>query len=98
MDESKSGASGLQERGSILKEAIDIINGERQSQYGDPEDSFKLIARFWEDYLSKPLNEKDVAIMMTLFKLARESHQGKRDNLVDAAGYLGIAGDMETLR
>lgn len=83
-------------RGKILQEAIDIINGERQDQYGDPEDSFQTIASYWSIYLglADPLCPKDVALMMVLFKLARESHQGNRDNLVDGAGYLGIAGDL----
>ena len=82
------------ERGSILDEAKEVINGERQNHYGDPEDSFALIAEYWSIYLDRHLSPQDVAMMMVLFKLARESHQHKRDNLVDAAGYLGILGDM----
>ena len=82
------------ERGSILDEAKEVINGERQNHYGDPEDSFALIAEYWSIYLEKNITPQDVAMMMVLFKLARESHQHKRDNLVDAAGYLGILGDM----
>ena len=35
------------ERGTVLDEAKIIINGERQDQYGDPEDNFALIARLW---------------------------------------------------
>lgn len=34
-----------------LKRADEIINGERQDQYGDPEDSFRHIARFWNAYI-----------------------------------------------
>lgn len=90
-------------RGSILDEAKTIINGEHQDQYGSPEDSFRLIGEYWTTYLSglapelPPVNvtAKDVAVMMVLFKLARQANQHKRDNLVDAAGYLGILGDME---
>lgn len=37
-----------------------------------------------------------VAMMMTLFKIARESNQHKRDNIIDAAGYLGIYADMQS--
>jgi len=102
-------------RGKILSEALETINGDRQDQYGDPENSFGLIAEYWTVYLrNKILSEsedrdindymfgemldvKDVAYMMTLFKIAREVHQHKRDNLVDAAGYLGIAGDMHNI-
>lgn len=82
--------------GSVLVEAIGIINGVRNEQYGVPEKSHELIANFWNCYLNGrqgPLTGKDVALMMTLFKIAREINgQGKRDNLVDAAGYIGIAG------
>ena len=82
-------------RGSILDEAKKTINGERQDSYGNPEDSFMLIADYWSTYLDKELSASDVAIMMVLFKIARQQNQHKRDNLVDAAGYLGILGDLE---
>ena len=88
-------------RGSVLAEAADVINGERQDVYGEPEDSFFLIADFWSVYLGKKyedvcLSREDVAMMMTLFKIAREMHQRKRDNIRDAAGYLGIYADMQS--
>lgn len=88
-------------RGSILAEAADVINGERQDVYGNPEDSFELIAKYWSVFLSPkfgpvPLYGEDVAIMMTLFKIAREMYQHKRDNIRDAAGYLGIYADMQS--
>lgn len=34
-----------------LRKADEIINGERQDQYGNPEDSFKIIAGYWNVYL-----------------------------------------------
>jgi len=88
-------------RGSVLAEAVDVINGERQDVYGAPEDSFGLIADYWSVYLSEryediDLDRRDVAMMMVLFKIARESHQHKRDNIRDAAGYLGIYADMQS--
>ena len=85
---------------SSLQEAEQIINGERQDQYGKPEDSFRIIADFWEIYLihrpdpTAPLTPLDVAHMMSLFKHARMLGQKpKRDNYVDAQGYLAIAAD-----
>lgn len=86
-----------QSAANCLAEANEIIYGERQDQYGNPEDSFGLIADLWSVYLSHKLSgnltRRDAALMMVLFKLARERHQHKRDNLVDAAGYIGIAAD-----
>lgn len=39
----------------ILQEAHDIINGERQDQYGKPENSFQIIAEFWNVLLYEKL-------------------------------------------
>ena len=97
-------------RGKVLHEALDIINGERQDVYGATEDSFRLIADYWNVYLDSrpgcctflgrttyhaaPLESSHVAMMMTLFKIAREANQHKLDNIRDCAGYLGIYADM----
>lgn len=94
------------ERGSLGYKALDVINGERQDQYGDPEDSFGKIAEYWSTYIQSMvppkftgedviyLGAKDVAMMMALLKIAREANQHKEDNIVDAIGYLALAGDM----
>jgi len=37
--------------GASLLEAEKIINGERQNSYGNPEDSFALIAKYWQTYI-----------------------------------------------
>ncbi|HUW44819.1 MAG TPA: DUF6378 domain-containing protein [Dehalococcoidia bacterium] len=86
--------------GDSLNEAHSIINGERQDSYGNPEDSFSLIAQYWNAYFSegnmdlKKLTALDVAHMMMLFKLARCSgQQSKRDNYIDIQGYAAIAAD-----
>ena len=90
-------------RGAILSKALEIINGERQDRYGSPEDSFGIIAEYWNTYLESmgigvdvfELSGSDIPIMMALFKIARMSGQKyTQDNFVDAAGYLGIADDM----
>ncbi len=90
-------------RGKILDMAKAIINGERNDRYGAPEDSFELIGTYWGIYLasvkysvfSSPIKPKDVAMMMALMKVAREAHQGRADNLIDAVAYLALAGDLE---
>ena len=86
-------------RGKVLTEAMRVINGERQDVYGAPERSFERIANYWTEYLGDQMTDRitpsDVAMMMTLFKIAREANQHKRDNIIDAAGYLGIYADMQ---
>lgn len=89
-------------RGKALKKALEIINGERQDSYGNPEDSFQLIADYWTCYLEsvgagtgQMIKPRQVAEMMALFKIARMSGQKTTaDNYADCAGYIGIAGDM----
>lgn len=98
------------QRGSVLDDAKKTINGERQDSYGNPEDSFALIAEFWNTYLQTKLTvfsgdpeacvnlgigREDVARMMALFKIARMLGQkDSRDNYVDGCGYLALAADM----
>ena len=87
---------------SCLEEAAKIINGNRQKDYGTPEDSFQRIADYWNAYLchnaitdvEHSLYAKDVAMMMVLFKIAREEHSHKHDNLVDICGYTAILDNM----
>ena len=87
--------------GDCLDEAKKTICGERQDVYGSPEDSFAIIAQYWNTYLTKgsriikgPLDAKDVAHMMVLFKMARVQGQApNRDNYVDLCGYAAIAAD-----
>jgi hypothetical protein len=82
------------ENKSILDEAEELTNGARQSAYGHPSENFKNIADGWNWYIDmkyktdSKLTPEDVALMMTLLKVARETHSVKRDNIVDAAGYL----------
>lgn len=81
----------------ILREAATTISTGRQDDYGHAEDSFATIAGMWEHYLSARFGEsveldgRDVAMMMSLLKVARDAASRKRDNLVDLAGYAALA-------
>lgn len=85
---------------SILEEAQNIVKGSRVEDYGTPEASFSTIAAYWTAYLTtcnspgEALTARDVALMMILFKVARESNKHKRDNLVDIAGYAACAATL----
>jgi len=72
---------------SILHEAYELTSGQRQEDYGRPEDSFGLIARYWSAYLGIEVTKEDVPLLMILLKVARQQTSPKRDNLVDIAGY-----------
>ena len=84
-------------RGAVLKKAYEVINGDRQDTYGHPEDSFQIIADYWNTYLGiSTIKPHDVAIMMSLFKIARmQGQKHHEDNFIDCAGYVGIACDLK---
>lgn len=86
-------------RTNILQEVDNLINGEREEEYGDPKVSFGIIAAFWTVYLmhrynfEENLDAEDVAIFMSLFKHGRMLGKNKRDNARDAIGYLALLED-----
>ena len=89
-------------KSEILKTAENIVNGDREKQYGKAEDNFNTIANLWADYLSAKdeptdIEPKDVAAMLALLKIARiASGHAKEDNWVDLAGYAACGGEIET--
>ena len=73
---------------SLLDEAYQLVTGDRQQSYDHPARNFDRIARLWSVALDKEITAEDVATCMILVKIARQLHAPKRDNLVDAVGYL----------
>jgi hypothetical protein len=73
---------------TILDEAAQLVNGDRQRDYGHPKDNLARIASLWSGILDRPVTAKEVGLCMVALKLAREVATPKRDNIVDAAGYL----------
>lgn len=82
-------------REKLLDEARRIVCGDRDRQYGKPEDNFEKISKLWSYYLTYPISKGDVAMMMILLKVAREGEKHKHDNLVDIAGYAACAAECE---
>jgi hypothetical protein len=84
-------------RSDILHNAIDIINNDRQSTHGKPEDSFANIANLWSAYLDKTISTQQVAIMMALLKVARtKNNPNHLDNFIDLAGYAALGGELRS--
>ena len=85
-------------RDQILDTAKQTICHDRNGQYGEPEDNFRMIAELWTAYLGpemyRDLNAADVANMMILFKVARNAAGSKEDNWVDIAGYAACGGEV----
>ena len=82
-------------RAEILDAAKKIVTGEREKQYGSPEDNFSVIARLWSTYAGHSFTPVDVAMMMTLLKVARiKTGHYKSDSYIDACGYLACAAEI----
>ena len=79
----------------LLKEAIKLVGGDRQEEYGDKLTNHKNIADLWSIFLKKEIDPHDVAICMALVKVARLMNQHKKDSYLDMAAYAAIAGEIE---
>lgn len=86
-------------RAAVLEKARACVCGEREEDYGSPEDSFGCIAELWEAYLraaciapdaTVAVTPTDVAMLMALLKIARVGTSfvgGTADSFVDLTGY-----------
>ena len=75
----------------ILEEALELTKGDRQAQYGPPDQDFARTAAMWKTLFGWEVTSRQVALAMICLKLSRETHQNKRDNLVDISGYARCA-------
>ena len=84
-------------RSEILDTAKRYVNVDRAATHGSAENNFGLIAVYWSAHLDVEIAASDVAVMMTLMKLARaKANPGHADNWVDGCGYLACGGEIAT--
>lgn len=82
-------------REKTLNKAIKCVCGQREQDYGTPEDNFMCIANLWSTYLNKLVSPVDVAMMMALLKIARiKNGGGTEDSFVDLAGYAACGAEI----
>lgn len=81
-------------RRECLETAEHMVNGDREHDYGTPEDNFKTIAGLWSAYLGKEISSLDVAMLMALMKIARIKAGTKPDSFVDLAGYAACGAEI----
>ena len=92
-------------RADILHAVEKCVCGQRETDYGTPEDNFETIAGLWKTYLSRAcvdeagcvyIDATDVAMMMALLKIARiAGGSGTRDSFIDLAGYAACGAECE---
>lgn len=93
-------------RQEILDAAKSCVCGQRERDYGTPEDNFETIGLMWGVYLRAAhpelakemavnhINAKDVAAMMALLKVARIATGHSIDSFIDLAGYAACGGEI----
>jgi hypothetical protein len=80
----------------ILQSATDLFQ-ERGLHYGHPSDNMARAARLISAYLEMPVEDYQVAVILSLVKIARTIEDAQRvDSWIDGASYLGIAGHLAT--
>lgn len=91
----------MSSRAKLLIDAANLIDGDRDVQYGAPIDDFSLTASMWEAYLRRTvitrntggevfLDPHDIAVMLILVKVSRLAQTPeKHDHWLDIAGYAG---------
>ncbi len=84
----------MNKRTEIGFDAVDLINNERQQEYGDPKLMYDALAVRWNQY-KKPYSAETICLMLTDMKLVRELTKPKYDNLRDAIGYLCLAEEVK---
>jgi hypothetical protein len=74
-----------------LRQAASVIAGERDLQYGGPEQNFDRIAKIWSVILGINVTAEDVSMCMVGVKVARYASKSgfQPDTWIDIAGYAG---------
>tara|TARA_Y100000593_G_C4115162_1_gene239880 strand:+ start:174 stop:443 length:270 start_codon:yes stop_codon:yes gene_type:complete len=77
---------------SILEEADEIVNHrseEKERQYGPFSEGMDRAASIFNGMTGLSVTGKEMYIALIALKFSRESYNHKRDNLLDAAAYIG---------
>tara|TARA_R110000868_G_scaffold158501_3_gene386682 strand:+ start:1779 stop:2096 length:318 start_codon:yes stop_codon:yes gene_type:complete len=89
------------DREYFLKEAINLINGDRAKDYGDAYENHQRIADMWNVIISAALKKygkvlpAHVCLMMDALKTARLCFDIEHvDSWIDKGGYTGLGGEF----
>jgi len=78
---------------TTIKQAEEIIYGDREQTYGHPSLNLAKIAKIWETIIGVPITIDQVCWAMVGVKMARASNPNVDrhiDNEIDAIGYLAL--------
>lgn len=80
---------------SILLQADKIVNGDRNEQYGDPNDAFEEYRTILKATFGIDLTSAQICKVLMAIKLGRMKYKYKEDSLVDLCGYTEILNRLE---
>jgi hypothetical protein len=80
---------------SILLEADNILNGDRNEQYNNPNESFAVYAEILKSTFGIELTPVEICKVQMAIKLGRLKYKYKRDSAVDLCGYAEILDRLE---
>jgi len=79
----------------ILRDAMVCTAESRNKTHGDKIKNHCNIAELWSWWLKKEISAHDVAMMMSLLKIARmKTGSLNKDDFVDGSAYIAIAGEL----
>ena len=82
-------------RTKTLEAASALINGDREKDYGTPQENFSSIAVGWSEILGVDVSAEQVALCMAWLKIARLRNGPHMDSYIDAAGYMALAAELD---
>lgn len=83
------------EKSAVLRQADEIIHGQRLEEYGDASESFQRLADLWTPILGVQVTPAQVALCLVQLKILRLLHTPDHtDSWVDAAAYIALGAEV----
>lgn len=84
-------------RKEVFAEASRLTHGDREKNYGTPQENHRRIAAMWSVVLGVEVKPHEVALCMAALKIARLVETPEHvDSYVDGVAYMGIAAELAT--
>lgn len=81
-------------RTKTLEQASALVNGDRERDYGTPQENFARIAERWSQIVGRRLEPWEVCHMLADLKMARLVNGPHRDSFIDLCGYGALAAEL----
>lgn len=77
---------------TVLTDAAEIVNGDRERTHGEPGKNLEAIASMWRPIFGTSVTPEQVCLAMIALKVARAiNNPSHRDHWTDIVGYVALA-------